>query len=78
MSTLKAVGAEPVDADPILPPQMVSFRSAATQLHGLHTLVAQLGVDGGTGGGINIFSKKKTTVRKGFKALFESRHAIYS
>ncbi len=40
----------------------------------LCTLVAQLGVDGGTGGGTNTFSNKKTSVRKGLKGLCESRH----
>ncbi len=55
-------------------PRLFTCQVKLPQLHGLNTLVAQLGVDGGTGGGTNIFSKKKMSVSKGFMDLLESRH----
>jgi hypothetical protein len=59
-------------------PRLFTCQVKSPQLHGLNTQVAQLGVDGGTRGGTNVFSKKKMSVCKGFKDLLESRHAIYS
>jgi hypothetical protein len=58
-------------------PRLFTCQLKSSQLHGLDTPFTKLGVDGGTGGGTNIFSKKKMIVYKGFKDLLESRHAIF-